>query len=416
MYHYTQQLKDVKPHTKRNILKERRKVDFFTELPFCRGDQLDTMKDTKIRNFILSSGDEISFFFTALPYALGLKKMKDVYQSSVNKDTLQVQKVPLLHVIRDCDIACVYPTNEEDREYISAAKKKLGDSSDNFNSFMKFGPASLINGILSTIFAVSVFTLPIIFLMFMWLDYSRPPLPFEEETSIQYYVHNDLISFGNIAFVVFILACIIFLLRSVSLWGEEYKSVEASALASELFRSKVSIVYDHNMVLGRTANSQYCLSQKIVKDICNDDFSTSAKLLSCKPTFDDVIEKFKERNEEETPSYIPFVSDQRIGVFNTNSNIPDSIQKKVYSTVMDMLQHLVSTTPSFAQDDYGRKKLTTLLTVVALKTFYNEAPFMQKDQEIKKENRKMKEKERKEKKQRSRDEVDSTFDAFFEVF
>ena len=83
---------------------------------------------------------------------------------------------------------------------------------------------------------------------------------------------------------------------------------------------------------------------------------------------------------------------------------------------MDMIQHLVSTTPSFAQDDYGRKKLTTLLTVVALKTFYNEAPFMQKDQEIKKENRKMKEKERKEKKQRSRDEVDSTFDAFFEVF
>ena len=41
---------------------------------------------------------------------------------------------------------------------------------------------------------------------------------------------------------------------------------------------------------------------------------------------------------------------------------------------------------------------------------------MQKDQEIKKENRKMKEKERKEKKQRNHDEVDSTFDAFFEVF
>lgn len=373
------------------------------------------MKDKKIRNFILSSGDEISFFFTALPYALGLKKMKDVYQSSVNKDTLQVQKVPLLNVIRDCDIACVYPVNEEDKEYIAAAKKKLGDSSDDFNSFMKFGPASLINGILNTIFATLVLTLPIIFLMFMWLDYSRPPLPFEE-ASIQGYINNDLTSFSNIAFVVFIIVCIIFLLRSISLWNEEYRSVEASALASELFRSKVSIVYDRNMVLGRTVNSQYCLSQKIVKDICNDDFSTSAKLLSCKPTFDDVIEKFKERNEEETPSYIPFVSDQRIGVFNTNSNIPDSIQKKVYSTVMDMLQHLVSTTPSFAQDDYGRKKLTTLLTVVALKAFYDSVPLVQEDQKMKKETHKMKEEDRKNKKQRNHDEVDSTFDAFFEVF
>ena len=251
--------------------------------------------------------------------------------------------------------------------------------------------------------------------MFMWLDYSRSPLPFEE-ASIQGYINNDLTSFSNIAFVVFIIVCIIFLLRSISLWSEEYRSVEASALASELFLSKVSIVYDHNMVLGRTANSQYCLSQKIVKDICNDDFSTSAKLLSCKPTFDDVIEKFKEKTAEETPSYIPFVSDQRIGVFNTNGNIPDSIQKNVYFTVMDMLQHLVSTTPSFAQDDYGRKKLTTLLTVVALKTFYNEAPFMQEDQEIKKAKHKMEEKERKEKKQRNHDEVDSNFDAFFEVF
>lgn len=415
MYHHTQQLKYAKPH-KKDTQKERRKVDSFIGFIPYRSSQLNTMKNTKIRNFILSSGDEISFFFTALPYALGLKKMKNIYQSSVNKDTLQVQKVPLLNVIRDCDIECVYPTNEEDKEYIAEAKKKLGDSSDDFNSFMKFGPASLINAILNTIFAVSVFTLPIIFLMFMWLDYSRSPLPFEEETTIQYYINNDLTSFSNIALVVFILVCIIFLLRSISLWSEEYRSVEASALASELFRSKVSIVYDHNMVLGRTANSQYCLSQKIVKDICNDDFSTSAKLLSCKTTFDDVIEKFKEKPAEETPTYIPFVSDHRIGVFNANENIPDSIQKNVYFTVMDMLQHLVSTTPSFAQDDYGRKKLTTLLTVVALKTFYNEAPFMQKDQEIKKENRKMKEKERKEKKQRSRDEVDSTFDAFFEVF
>lgn len=407
--------KDAKPHTKRNILKERRKVDFFTELPFCRENQLDTMKDTKIRNFILSSGDEISFFFTALPYALGLKKMKNIYQSSVNKDTLQVQKVPLLNVIRDCDIECVYPTNEEDKEYIAEAKKKLGDSSDDFNSFMKFGPASLINGILNTIFATLVLTLPIIFLMFMWLDYSRPPLPFEE-ASIQGYINNDLTSFSNIAFVVFILVCIIFLLRSISLWSEEYKSVEASALASELLRSKVSIVYDHNMVLGRTSNSQYCLSQKIVKDICNDDFSTSAKLLSCKPTFDDVIEKFKEKTAEETPTYIPFVSDQRIGVFNANENIPDSIQKNVYFTVMDMLQHLVSTTPSFAQDDYGRKKLTTLLTVVALKAFYDAAPLAQEDQKMKKETHKMKEEDRKNKKQRNHDEVDSTFDAFFEVF
>ena len=374
------------------------------------------MKDKKIRNFILSSGDDTSFFFTALPYALGLKKMQDVYQSSVNKDTLQVQEVPLLHVIRDCDIACVYPVNEEDKEYIAAAKKKLGDSSDDFNSFMEYGAASLINAILNTIFAVSAFTLPIIFLMFMWLDYSRSPLPFEEETSIQDYIHNDLISFGNLAFVVFILVCIIFLLRSISLWSEEYRSVEASALASELFRSKVSIVYDHNMVLGRTSNSQYCLSQKIVKDIYNDDFSTSAKLLSCKPTFDDVIEKFKEKPAEETPSYIPFVSDQRIGVFNANENIPDSIQKNVYFTVMDMLQHLVSTTPSFAQDDYGRKKLTTLLTVVALKAFYDTSPLVQEDQKMKKETHKMKEEDRKNKKQKDHDEVDSTFDAFFEVF
>lgn len=374
------------------------------------------MKDTKIRNFIFSSGDEISFFFTALPYALGLKKMQDVYQSSVNKDTLQVQKVPLLNVIRDCDIECLYPTNEEDKEYIAEAKKKLGDSSDDFNSFIEYGAASLINAILNTIFAVSVLMLPIVRLITMWIDYSHSPWH-KQKTYIQDYIHNDLISFGNIAFIIFIFACIIFLLRSISLWSEEYRSVEASALASELFLSKVSIVYDRNMVLGRTTNSQYFLSQKIVKDICNDDFSTSAKLLSCKPTFDDVIEKFKEKTaEEEAPSYIPFVSDHRIGVFNTNSNIPDSIQKKVYSTVMDMIQHLVSTTPSFAQDDYGRKKLTTLLTVVALKTFYNEAPFMQKDQEIKKENRKMKEKERKEKKQRNHDEVDSTFDAFFEVF
>ena len=373
------------------------------------------MKDKKIRNFILSSKDDTSFFFTALPYALGLKKMKDVHQSPINKDTLQVQEVPLLNVIRDCDIACVYPTNEEDREYISAAKKKLGDSSDDFNSFMEYGVASLINAILNTIFAVSVLMLPIVRLITMWIDYSHSPWH-KQKTYIQDYIHNDLISFGNIAFIIFIFACIIFLLRSISLWSEEYRSVEASALASELFLSKVSIVYDRNMVLGRTTNSQYFLSQKIVKDICNDDFSTSAKLLSCKPTFDDVIEKFKEKTAEEAPFYIPFVSDHRIGVFNTNSNIPDSIQKKVYSTVMDMLQHLVSTTPSFAQDDYGRKKLTTLLTVVALKTFYNEAPFMQKDQEIKKENRKMKEKERKEKKQRNHDEVDSTFDAFFEVF
>lgn len=374
------------------------------------------MKDKKIRNFILSSGDDTSFFFTALLYALGLKKMKDVYQSSVNKDTLQVQEVPLLNVIRDCDIACVYPTNEEDKEYIAAAKKKLGDSSDDFNSFMEYGAASLINAILNTIFAVSVFTLPIIFLMFMWLDYSRSPLPFEEETSIQGYINDDLTSSGNIAFVVFILVCIIFLLRSISLWSEEYRSVEASALASELFRSKVSIVYDHNMVLGRTANSQYCLSQKIVKDICNDDFSTCAKLLSCKPTFDDVIEKFKEKPAEETPAYIPFVSDQRIGVFNANEKVPDSVQRNVYHTVMDMLQHLVSTTPSFAQDDYGRKKLTTLLTVVALKAFYDAAPLVQEDQKMKKETHKMKEEDHKKKKQRNHDEVDSTFDAFFEVF
>lgn len=414
MYHHTQQLKYAKPH-KKDTQKERRKVDSFIGFIPYRSSQLNTMKDKKIRNFILSSKDDTSFFFTALPYALGLKKMKDVHQSPINKDTLQVQEVPLLNVIRDCDIACVYPTNEEDREYISAAKKKLGDSSDDFNSFMEYGVASLINAILNTIFAVSVLTLPIVRLMLMWIDYSHSPWN-KQKTYIQDYIHNDLTSFSNIAFIVFILVCIIFLLRSISLWSEEYRSVEASALASELFRSKVSIVYDRNMVLGRTVKSHSCLPQKIVKDICNDDFSTSAKLLSCKPTFDDVIEKFKERNEEETPSYIPFVSDQRIGVFNTNSNIPDSIQKKVYSTVMDMLQHLVSTTPSFAQDDYGRKKLTTLLTVVALKTFYNEAPFMQKDQEIKKENRKMKEKERKEKKQRSRDEVDSTFDAFFEVF
>ena len=374
------------------------------------------MKDKKIRNFILSSGDDTSFFFTALLYALGLKKMQDVYQSSVNKDTLQVQEVPLLHVIRDCDIACVYPVNEEDKEYIAAAKKKLGDSSDDFNSFMEYGAASLINAILNTIFAVSAFTLPIIFLMFMWLDYSRSPLPFEEETSIQGYINDDLTSFSNISFVVFILVCIIFLLRSISLWSEEYKSVEASALASELFRSKVSIVYDRNMVLGRTFKSHSCLSQKIVKDICNDDFSASAKLLSCKPTFDDVIEKFKEKTAEETPSYIPFVSDQRIGVFNTNSNISDSIQKNVYATVMDMLQHLVSTTPSFAQDDYGRKKLTTLLTVVALKAFYDASPLVQEDQKMKKETHKMKEEDRKNKKQRNHDEVDSTFDAFFEVF
>lgn len=373
------------------------------------------MKDKKIRNFILSSGDEISFFFTALPYALGLKKMKDVYQSSVNKDTLQVQKVPLLNVIRDCDIECVYPANEEDKEYIAAAKKKLGDSSDDFNSFMKFGPASLINGILNTIFATLVLTLPIIFLMFMWLDYSRPPLPFEE-ASIQGYINNDLTSFSNIAFVIFIIVCIIFLLRSISLWNEEYRSVEASALASELFRSKVSIVYDRNMVLGRTFKSHSCLPQKIVKDIYNDDFSTSAKLLSCKPTFDDVIEKFKEKPAEETPTYIPFVSDQRIGVFNANENIPDSIQKNVYFTVMDMLQHLVSTTPSFAQDDYGRKKLTTLLTVVALKAFYDSVPLVQEDQKMKKETHKMKEEDHKKKKQRNHDEVDSTFDAFFEVF
>lgn len=373
------------------------------------------MKDTKIRNFILSSGDEISFFFIALPYALGLKKMKNIYQSSVNKDTLQVQKVPLLNVIRDCDMECVYPTNEEDKEYIAEAKKKLGDSSDDFNSFMEFGPASLINGILNTIFATLVLMLPIVRLMLMWTDYSYAPW-YKQKTYIQDYIHNDLISFGNIAFVVFILVCIIFLLRSISLWSEEYRSVEASALASELFRSKVSIVYDHNMVLGRTSNSQYCLSQKIVKDICNDDFSTSAKLLSCKPTFDDVVEKFKEKPAEETPSYIPFVSDQCIGVFNTNSNISDSIQKNVYATVMDMLQHLVSTTPSFAQDDYGRKKLTTLLTVVALKAFYDASPLVQEDQKMKKETHKMKEEDRKNKKQRDHDEVDSTFDAFFEVF
>lgn len=374
------------------------------------------MKDKKIRNFILSSEDDTSFFFTALPYALGLKKMKDVYQSSVNKDTLQVQEVPLLHVIRYCDMECVYPTNEEDREYIAEAKKKLGDSSDDFNSFMEYGAASLINAILNTIFAVSVFTLPIIFLMFMWLDYSRSPLPFEEETSIQGYINDDLTSSGNIAFVVFILVCIIFLLRSISLWSKEYRSVEASALASELFRSKVSIVYDRNMVLGRTVKSHSCLPQKIVKDICNDDFSTCAKLLSCKPTFDEVIEKFKEKPAEETPTYIPFVSDQRIGVFNANENIPDSIQKNVYFTVMDMLQHLVSTTPSFAQDDYGRKKLTTLLTVVALKAFYDAVPLVQEDQKMKKETHKMKEEDRKNKKQRNHDEVDSTFDAFFEVF
>lgn len=374
------------------------------------------MKDKKIRNFILSSEDDTSFFFTSLPYALGLKKMQDVYQSSVNKDTLQVQEVPLLHVVRDRNIECVYPTNEEDKEYIAAAKKKLGYSSDDFNSFMEYGAASLINAILNTIFAVSVFTLPIIRLMFMWLDYSRAPLPFEEKASLQEYIHNNLISSGNIAFIVFILICIIFLLRSISLWSEEYRSVEASALASELFRSKVSIIYDHNMVLGRTVKSHSCLPQKIVKDIYNDDFSTCAKLLSCKPTFDDVIEKFKEKPAEETPTYIPFVSDQRIGVFNANENIPDSIQKNVYFTVMDMLQHLVSTTPSFAQDDYGRKKLTTLLTVVALKAFYDAAPLVQEDQKMKKETHKMKEEDRKNKKQRNHDEVDSTFDAFFEVF
>lgn len=374
------------------------------------------MKDKKIRNFIVSSGDDTSFFFTALPYALGLKKMQDVYQSSVNKDTLQVQEVPLLNVIRDCDMECVYPANEEDKEYIAEAKKKLGDSSDDFNSFMEYGAASLINAILNTIFATLVLTLPIIRLMLIWFDYSRHPWPFEEKNSFQEYLYNELISFGNIAFVVFIIVCIIFLLRSISLWSEEYKSVEASALASELFRIKVSIVYDRNMVLGRTFKSHSCLPQKIVKDIYNDDFSTSAKLLSCKPTFDDVIEKFKENPAEETPSYIPFVSDQRIGVFNANENIPDSIQKNVYFTVMDMLQHLVSTTPSFAQDDYGRKKLTTLLTVVALKSFYDASPLVQEDQKMKKETHKMKEEDRKNKKQRSHDEVDSTFDAFFEVF
>jgi len=374
------------------------------------------MKDKKIRNFILSSEDDTSFFFTSLPYALGLKKMQDVYQSSVNKDTLQVQEVPLLHVVRDRNIECVYPTNEEDKEYIAAAKKKLGYSSDDFNSFMEYGAASLINAILNTIFAVSVFTLPIIRLMFMWLDYSRAPLPFEEKASLQEYIHNNLISSGNIAFIVFILICIIFLLRSISLWSEEYRSVEASALASELFRSKVSIIYDRNMVLGRTFKSHSCLPQKIVKDIYNDDFSTCAKLLSCKPTFDDVIEKFKEKTAEETPTYIPFVSDQRIGVFNANEKVPDSVQRNVYHTVMDMLQHLVSTTPSFAQDDYGRKKLTTLLTVVALKAFYDAVPLVQEDQKMKKETHKMKEEDHKKKKQRNHDEVDSTFDAFFEVF
>lgn len=373
------------------------------------------MKDKKIRNFILSSGDDTSFFFTALPYALGLKKMQDVHQSPINKDILQVQEVPLLHVIRDCDIACVYPTNEEDREYISAAKKKLGYSSDDFNSFMEYGAASLINTILNTIFAVSVLTLPIVRLMLMWIDYSHSPWH-KQKTYIQDYIHNDLTSSGNIAFIVFILVCIIFLLRSISLWSKEYRSVEASALASELFRSKVSIVYDRNMVLGRTVKSHSCLPQKIVKDIYDDDFSTSAKLLSCKPTFDDVIEKFKEKPAEETPTYIPFVSDQRIGVFNANENIPDSIQKNVCFTVMDMLQHLVSTTPSFAQDDYGRKKLTTLLTVVALKAFYDSVPLVQEDQKMKKETHKMKEEDRKNKKQRNHDEVDSTFDAFFEVF
>lgn len=373
------------------------------------------MKDKKIRNFILSSEDDTSFFFAALPYALGLKKMKDVYQSSVNKDTLQVQEVPLLHVIRYCDMECVYPVNEEDKEYIAAAKKKLGDSSDDFNSFMEYGAASLINAILNTIFAVSVLTLPIVRLMLVWIDYSHSPWH-KQKTYIQDYINNDLTSFSNIAFVVFIFVCIIFLLRSISLWSEEYRSVEASALASELFRSKVSIVYDRNMVLGRTSNSQYCLSQKIVKDIYNNDFSTCAKLLSCKPTFDDVIEKFKENPAEETPSYIPFVSDQRIGVFNANEKVPDSVQRNVYHTVMDMLQHLVSTTPSFAQDDYGRKKLTTLLTVVALKAFYDAVPLVQEDQKMKKETHKMKEEDHKKKKQRNHDEVDSTFDAFFEVF
>lgn len=414
MYHHTQQLKYAKPH-KKDTQKERRKVDSFIGFIPYRSSQLNTMKDKKIRNFILSSKDDTSFFFTALPYALGLKKMKDVHQSPINKDTLQVQEVPLLNVIRDCDIACVYPTNEEDREYISAAKKKLGDSSDDFNSFMEYGVASLINAILNTIFAVSVLTLPIVRLMLMWIDYSHSPWN-KQKTYIQDYIHNDLTSFSNIAFIVFILVCIIFLLRSISLWSEEYRSVEASALASELFRSKVSIVYDRNMVLGRTVKSHSCLPQKIVKDICNDDFSTCAKLLSCKPTFDEVIEKFKEKPAEETPTYIPFVSDQRIGVFNANENIPDSIQKNVYFTVMDMLQHLVSTTPSFAQDDYGRKKLTTLLTVVALKAFYDAVPLVQEDQKMKKETHKMKEEDRKNKKQRNHDEVDSTFDAFFEVF
>lgn len=72
--------------------------------------------------------------------------------------------------------------------------------------------------------------------------------------------------------------------------------------------------------------------------------------------------------------------------------------------------------PSFAQDDYGRKKLTTLLTVVALKAFYDSVPLVQEDQKMKKETHKMKEEDHKKKKQRNHDEVDSTFDAFFEVF
>lgn len=356
------------------------------------------MPSKRTQEFILEPLSARTFFRAALPYALRIKWTKNkndvLHNTELDMDTMDTQEVPLLYAILSKNKEKLFPATKKDAEYISAAKKRR-------NEVYSFG--SKEKGVINALVGISL----IMLLVLMCAHIGTL-------IALDHYVNHHIAQSGWIGIILISASVILFLIVAIKSSLRHLDEVtENTILFSELSKVKVSVIVDNEHILGITGSGEYTeLSRKIADAIYDDDFSRCAQILNCEPNFEDVIDQFKDATSDARFPYIPFVSNQGVGSLYYRNIIPQHVENKVewkiYETTIDMLHHLVRTSPALMKDSYGREKLSTLLTVTALKSFHTLLPIIREEQERKNDARKAQ-------KQHDHDEVDAVFQSFFDV-
>lgn len=363
------------------------------------------MPSKRTQELILEPLSIQTFFRAALPYALRVKwvrnKNKVLSDTELDMDTMETQEVPLLYTISSENRQKLFPATKKDAEYIAAAKKRRDE-------LFSFGNRE--SWLVSTLTAIS-------FIIFLICSSAY----IGTCIYLGNYIHNNITQNDFVEIIYCFVCLILFVTLTVeSSMNKLMDPAENTILFSEMSKVKVSVIVDNEYVLGAIGSNQYTqLSRKIADAIYDDDFSRCAHILNCEPNFNDVIDKFKDTTTDSRLPYIPFVSDKGISSQYCRNTIPkhveDKVGWKIYETTIDMLQHLVRTSPTLLKDSYGRDKLSMLLTVTALKSFQTLLPIVKEEQAILNEEKERKNHERKAKKQQDHDEVDAVFQSFFDV-